>query len=453
LCNKKPYYTLVNSGLEDFMKAIKHDKAVAVIIGSIVLATAGLVVSGLNKSERKAVEANVESFDVVDSEGMNNLLSLEGMDSLMVGATLDDFYGSMEITTEEESQTEEVTGETVAEETVTEEESTEPESEQETVPESPYDGSFLVNVDEYLNVRAEGSEDAEIVGKIYAGGGGQVLEQGAEWSKVQSGSVTGYISNAYAWFGKDMENSIPYVCPLIATSTVDNLRMRTGPGTDYSIEDVVDAGTQMVVMAEDGDWLAVSYDGQTLYTAKEYVSVEYQIGTGITIEEEQAAIAAEQARIAEEAAAEAARQAEEEAKLQQQIANAQISETVYSSAYNLSAEDTYLLACLVTAEAGGECYEGKLAVANIVLNRLGSGNYGNTISDVIYASGQFSVVRNGALDRAINNGPNDGSVQAAADALAGTNNVSGYTSFCTLAVANYSRYSAYSIIGNQVFYR
>ena len=105
------------------------------------------------------------------------------------------------------------------------------------------------------------------------------------------------------------------------------------------------------------------------------------------------------------------------------------------------------------AEAGGECYEGKLAVANIVLNRLNSGKYGNTISDVIYASGQFSVVRNGALDRAISNGPNSESVQAAADALSGTNNVSEYTSFCTLAVAKYGRYSAYSIIGNQVFYR
>ena len=105
------------------------------------------------------------------------------------------------------------------------------------------------------------------------------------------------------------------------------------------------------------------------------------------------------------------------------------------------------------AEAGGECYEGKLAVANIVLNRLNSGKYGSSISDVIYASGQFSVVRNGALDKAIANGPNSGSVQAAEEALSGVNNVPDYTSFCTLAVAKYSRYSAYSVIGNQVFYR
>ena len=62
-------------------------------------------------------------------------------------------------------------------------------------------------------------------------------------------------------------------------------------------------------------------------------------------------------------------------------------------------------------------------------------------------------MRNGALDKAIANGPNSGSVQAAEEALSGVNNVPDYTSFCTLAVAKYSRYSAYSVIGNQVFYR
>ena len=430
------------------MKAIKHDKVVAAVVcGFMMTVAAGLVVSGLNKSEEIAPTANVESFDEVDSKGMNNVLSLEGMDHILVGATLDDFYGIKETATEKPSEetTEEVTTEMVTEpETPAEEETTEAYA---------YADFFLVNVSEYLNVRAGGSEEAEIIGKIYAGGGGQVLEMGAEWSKVQSGNVVGYINNSYAWFSHDAEANISNVCPLIATSNVDSLRLRKGPGTDYAINDVIDQGARMTVMAEEGEWLAVSYDGVTGYTAKEYVSMRYDIGTGITIQEEQEAIAAEQARIAEEAAAEAARKAEEEEQRKQNIASAAISETVYSSGYSVTAEENYLLSCLVMAEAGGECYEGKLAVANIVLNRLNSGKYGNTISDVIYASGQFSVVRNGALDRAISNGPNSESVQAAADALSGTNNVSEYTSFCTLAVAKYGRYSAYSIIGNQVFYR
>lgn len=444
---------LTDSGLEDFMKAVKHGTAVAAataaVCGLILAVTAHLVFKSLNKSEEVTPTANVESFDEVDSEGMNNVLSLERMSNILVGANMNDFLGIGE--TDTETSQEETTGEETTEAET--EPQTEPETEQETTEDYAYADFFLVNVDEYLNVRAEGSQDAQILGKIYSGGGGQVLEKGAEWSKVQSGNAVGYIKNEYAWFAHDAEANISSVCPLMATSTVDSLRLREGPGTDYKINDVIDQGDTMTVMAEEGDWWAVSYDGVTGYTSKEYVNVWYDIGTGITIEEEERAREAERARIAEEAAAEERRRAQEEEKKQQNIANAEIPETIYSSGYNLSVDDNYLLSCLVMAEAGGECYEGKLAVANIVLNRLNSGKYGNTISDVIYASGQFSVVRNGALNRAINNGPNAGSVQAAAEALAGVNNVPNYTSFCTLAVAKYSRYSAYSIIGNQVFYR
>lgn len=60
-----------------------------------------------------------------------------------------------------------------------------------------YAGKFLVNVDEFLFVRAAGSTEAEIVGKIYKGCGGDVIEKGAEWSKIKSGNVEGYIKNEH----------------------------------------------------------------------------------------------------------------------------------------------------------------------------------------------------------------------------------------------------------------
>ena len=75
-----------------------------------------------------------------------------------------------------------------------------------------------------------------------------------------------------------------------------------------------------------------------------------------------------------------------EAKEQEKtVQEERFEETVQTDAYNVSYDDAYLLACLVYAEAGSEPYEGKLATANIVLNRLNSGKYGNTISDVINA--------------------------------------------------------------------
>lgn len=59
-----------------------------------------------------------------------------------------------------------------------------------------------------------------------------------------------------------------------------------------------------------------------------------------------------------------------------------------------------LLAMLVRAEAGSQCAEGKQAVAGVVLNRVDDPRFPNTITEVIYAPKQFSVVTDGALDRA-----------------------------------------------------
>lgn len=59
-----------------------------------------------------------------------------------------------------------------------------------------------------------------------------------------------------------------------------------------------------------------------------------------------------------------------------------------------------LLAILVRAEAGNQGPEGKQAVAGVVLNRVDDPRFPDTITDVIYAPKQFSVVTDGALDRA-----------------------------------------------------
>ena len=77
--------------------------------------------------------------------------------------------------------------------------------------------------------------------------------------------------------------------------------------------------------------------------------------------------------------------------------------------------DQKLLAKLVYAEARGESYKGQVAVAAVVLNRVSSSSFPNTISGVIYQTGAFSCVSNGS----INNMPNDAAVRAALDAMNG----------------------------------
>lgn len=75
----------------------------------------------------------------------------------------------------------------------------------------------------------------------------------------------------------------------------------------------------------------------------------------------------------------------------------------------------YLLARLVYAEARGESYKGKVAVAAVVLNRVRSSSFPNTISGVIYQSGAFESVSNGS----IYNTPTDECLRAAREAMNG----------------------------------
>ena len=59
-----------------------------------------------------------------------------------------------------------------------------------------------------------------------------------------------------------------------------------------------------------------------------------------------------------------------------------------------------LLSQLVEAEAGNQSFEGKCLVVDVVLNRVESPDFPNTISEVIFQDGQFSVIKNGAFDDA-----------------------------------------------------
>ncbi|MDA2738411.1 cell wall hydrolase [Bacillus cereus group sp. Bc015] len=66
---------------------------------------------------------------------------------------------------------------------------------------------------------------------------------------------------------------------------------------------------------------------------------------------------------------------------------------------NISDSDFDLLSRLVEAEAGIEPFEGKIAVANVILNRVESDQFPDTIEAVIYETGQFEPVRNGMINR------------------------------------------------------
>lgn len=86
--------------------------------------------------------------------------------------------------------------------------------------------------------------------------------------------------------------------------------------------------------------------------------------------------------------------------------------------------DRYLLANLIYCEAGGEPYEGKLAVGSVVMNRVMSSVYPDSVTGVIYQNKQFSPVASGRLALALSvNKANEDCYRAADEAMSGVTNV------------------------------
>lgn len=81
--------------------------------------------------------------------------------------------------------------------------------------------------------------------------------------------------------------------------------------------------------------------------------------------------------------------------------------------------DLYLLGAIIQCESGGESYEGKLAVGSVIMNRVKSSYFPNTISGVVYQSGQFSPVTSGRLAHRLQTGVSSDCLSAAQEVLNG----------------------------------
>ena len=97
-----------------------------------------------------------------------------------------------------------------------------------------------------------------------------------------------------------------------------------------------------------------------------------------------------------------------------------------------SASEIKLLAAIIFCEAGNQCYDGKVAVGAVILNRMESGRFPNTLEGVIYQRGQFTPAMTGKLARVLRSGNIPSSCyDAARDALNGMDPVNGALFFNT----------------------
>lgn len=278
----------------------------------------------------------------------------------------------------------------------------------------------MANVKKALNVRADASEDAEKVGMIYKDCGGTILERANGWTKIQSGDLIGWANDNYLLFDEEAMELAADVGITTATIDAELLKVRMQPDADADVYGVLAKDEIVEVMDSDDDgWVRINYEGVDGYISSEFVSIDFKIDFGETME-------AINERL----------EAEREAKRHKNYGE-----------YTTDADTTLLLAALIQCEAGGESYEGQVAVGAVVMNRVRSSAYPDTIHGVIYASGQFTPAQSGKVNRVYESGKiKESCIQAAQEALSGVSNVGDLTHFRR----NNGREGL--VIGNHVFY-
>lgn len=303
--------------------------------------------------------------------------------------------------------------------------------EEEVVEEEPDSDLVMANVNTVLNVRAEASEDSERVGLLYKDCGGTILEQQDGWTKIQSGDLVGWASDEYLLFDDEAQALADEVGNMKALIQTSSLRVRTAPDFESDVLGSVAEGDSLIILDEKDGWAEVEYRGGTGYIFMEYADAAFLVETGETIEaikEREAALAAARAT----------------------VYTTTETVTTMREPINADASDLEMMAAIIYCEAGNQSYEGMLAVGSVVINRLNSPSFPNTIAEVLRAPKQFSPVGSGKFDRVLNAGSwSDNAYLAAQEVLGGVNNIGDCLYFKNPKIAG-----AHSgiVIGDHVFW-
>lgn len=281
----------------------------------------------------------------------------------------------------------------------------------------------MSNVSNTLSVREEPNDESIVTGKLYKDCGAVVLERKDGWTRLKSGNLIGWVKDEYLYFGEEAKAEALRVGYSIAVVKSDAIRVRKEADIESAALGFAANGEKLTVVNEvDVNWLCVEYGEDVGYVLRENVSEEFMVDHGESMDE-----------ITE-------RKMKEEAEKRKLIK--------YYGSMSADEYDLLLLSALIYCEAGGESYEGKLAVGAVVCNRVRSASYSDTLQGVIYASGQFSPAMSGKVDRVMASGNIPQSCKdAAVEALNGYTNVGD----CLYFRRNNGTRQG-TVIGNHVFY-
>ena len=279
-------------------------------------------------------------------------------------------------------------------------------------------GIGVIDAKDMLDIHAEANTASAVIGQVMEHGHVAILAKYNDWVQIQAGEIAGWVPAENL-----VETEISNEEAVAANEQV--IAERTGETAsedEFFAEEEVQQDETAALQAEASE--AAQNEIEEVQAAEEAARIEAEAQAKAAAEEAarieaeaQAKAAAEEAaRIEAEAQAKAAEEAARlEAEAQQAALAAQTAQTAA-----ISAEELKLLANIIYCEAGSESYVGKVAVGNVIMNRVKSASQPNTITEVVYAKGQFSPVRNGSLQRALSSDKADAACyQAAIEALAG----------------------------------
>lgn len=281
------------------------------------------------------------------------------------------------------------------------------------------DKLVMAKVNQYCNMRETPDSNGKVLGRMYDSCGGIMLDSVEGWTKVRSGEVIGWVDNRFLRFGDEARQFAVEVGTEIVVVDINALNVRKEPKISADVLGVLSAGEKAVFVGETAEWSIIEYDDGVAYVQSQYLHHDLAIDEGETIK----AITLRESK-------------ELYTRLNKD-----------KEPYEATQEEIDLLAALVQKEAVGESFEGKVAVVNVVLNRVRSTKFPNTIYEVVYAPNQFTPATNGAVDKLLaNGGANEACYEAVYAALGGRCTVGDYLYF--RRKGNKSGY----ILGNHVFY-
>lgn len=316
-----------------------------------------------------------------------------------------------------------------------------------------------------VTIHKNKDDKSDIVGYMLPMYEATIISIEKDWTYVSFKDTYGYVKNETVLFGREALSVAGEHGTKIHLPVKDYVPVYFVCDSTTEAKCFLKKNQEVTCIRACGDYVLISHNNETGYVLASDIKESYRLTQAMNKAEYDAYM--EDLRIQEEIKR---KKEEEERRRKEREAAIQAGldkyiPTVQGQATTLTTDDLWLLACIIKYESGWEPYEGKLAVANVVLNRYKQG--AGSIAQVIYARNQFSGVSDG------NGGPSeyfkehyrdaelshrlpqhhaDECMKAAVEATAGINNIGDFRFFMGVGIADFNEFADYKIIGGHVFY-